>query len=153
SDSTNEQMYLIEKDEENIIWFLAESETGKFRDHFIKRGRELQKANIPIKSCYLKYLAGKDLIQAQIGFGVPFDIQMNGLSEVDSIGHMASCICIAMPFDDPITEIQNGYRKLINYINEHKWVPVGPIVEWYRGDDFSDLHLLMPVTQIVRRNG
>lgn len=148
SDSMDDQIYLIEKADENIIWFLAESETGKFREHFIKRGKELEKLNIPIKSYYLKYLSGKDLIKAHIGFGVPFGIQTSGLSEVELVEHLASSVYIAFSFNEPISEIQNGYWKLINYAKDHKWIPAGSILEWYRGDDFSDLDLLMPVTKL-----
>lgn len=150
SDSMNDQIYLIEKADENIIWFSAESETGKFGEHFIKRGKELEKLNIPIKSCYLKYLSGKDLIKAHIGFGVPFGIPTSRLSEVELVEHLASCIYIALSFNAPMTEIQNGYWKLINYANENKWIPTGSILEWYRGDDFSNLDLLMPVTKLEK---
>jgi DNA-binding transcriptional MerR regulator len=151
SDSAKNQIYLIEKAEETIIWFLAESETGKFGEYFIKRGKELAKLNVPIKSCYLKYVSGKDLIKAHIGFGVPYDIQTSGLSEIVLKENMASCICIALPFNEPLTEIQKGYRKLINYANEHKWIPTGSILEWYRGDDFTNVDLLMPVTRVGKR--
>ena len=150
SDSMNDQIYLIEKADENIIWFSAESETGKFREHFINRGKELEKLNIPIKSCYLKYLSGKVLIRAQIGFGVPYGIQTSGLNEIYFVEHLASCIYIALSFNAPVAEIQNGYWKLINYVNEHKWIPTGSILEWYRGDDFSDLDLIMPVTKLEK---
>ncbi len=148
SDSTNDQIYLFDKAAETILWFSAESETGKFREHFVKRGKELEKLNIPIKSCYLKYVSGNELIKAQIGFSVPLEIQTNGLPEGYLIERMASCICIALSFNDPITEIQNGYRKLLIYANEHKWIPAGSILEWYRGEDFTDIDILMPVTQI-----
>ncbi len=151
SDSANNQLYLIEKNAETIIWFSAESETGKFREHFIKRGKELENFKIPIKSCYLKYLSGKELIKAQIGFRIPSEIPISGLSEVALIEQMDSSICIALPFNEPITEIQKGYRKLINYANDNKWIPTGPILEWYRGDDFTDINLLLPVAQMNKR--
>lgn len=131
--------------------FIAESETGKFGEYFIKKGKELEKLKIPIKSCYLKYLSGKDLIKAQIGFGVPSDIQTSGLSEIGLIEQMDSCMCIALPFNEPITEIEKGYRKLLNYANDNKWIPTGSILEWYRGDDFTDINLLMPVTRMNKR--
>ncbi|QQZ09405.1 MerR family transcriptional regulator [Heyndrickxia vini] len=151
SDSANNQFYLIEKTAETIVWFLAESKTGKFGEYFIKRGKELEKLNIPIKSCYLKYLSGKDLIKAQIGFGVPSAIQTSRLTEIGIIEQMASCICIALPFHEPITEIQKGYQKLITYANDNKWIPTGSVLEWYRGDDFTDINLIMPVTQMSKR--
>jgi DNA-binding transcriptional MerR regulator len=151
SDSMSDQIYLIEKSMENIIWFSSESETGKFKEHFLNRAKELEKLNIPIKSCYLKYLSGKDSIKAHIGFGVPFNIKTNALSEIEFIEQMGSSICIAMSFTEPITKIQSGYRKLINYAIEHEWVPTGSILEWYRGHNFTDLDLIMPVTQIEKR--
>ncbi|QOR67132.1 MerR family transcriptional regulator [Cytobacillus suaedae] len=151
SDSTHEQIYLIEKSAENIIWFTAESSVGQFKEHFSKRMKELEILNIPIKSCYLKYISGTDLIKAKIGFGLPSDAQTNELSEIAFIEHMASCVCIAMSFNEPITKILEGYRKLLNYASENKWVPTGSILEWYRGEDFTDLDLVMPVTQIGTR--
>jgi effector-binding domain-containing protein len=119
SNYASERIHLIEKIAESVIWFSAESEIGKFRDHVSKRMKELEILNIPIKSCYLKYLSGKDLIKAQIGFGIHIDIQTNDLSDVELIEHMDPCICIALSFNEPITEIQAGYRKLINYASEN----------------------------------
>jgi effector-binding domain-containing protein len=66
---------------------------------------------------------------------------------------MPSCICIALSFDAPLAEIPNGYRKLLNYANEHQWVPTGSILEWYRGEHLTNLDLLLPVTQIAERGG
>ncbi len=151
SNCESEQIYLIEKSEETIIWFLAESNIGQFKEHVRKRMKELKKLNIPIKSCYLNYLSGKDLIKAKIGFCVPVDTHANKLSEIHSIEHTASCICIALAFKSPISKIQDGYQKLMRYAIENKWAPTGSILECYRGEDFSDLDLLMPVTQIGKR--
>lgn len=151
SDHTNNQIHLMEKSAETIIWYSAESEIGNFRDQVIKIKTELEALNIPVKSLYIKYVSGIDLIKVQIGFVVPSEIETNELSEIVMIENMASCICIALSFNDHITEIQNGYRKLVNYASEHKWVPTGSILEWYRGDEFTDLDLLMPVTQMAER--
>ncbi|MCH7322148.1 MerR family transcriptional regulator [Solibacillus sp. MA9] len=151
SDSISKEIYLIEKSAEQIIWFTAESKTGEFKEHFLKRGSELQKLDIPYKNCYLKYLSGKDFIKVQIGFGVPIDLRINDLTEIALIEHMPKCICIAMSFKDSLSMIQNGYNKLMTYALEHKWTPISPILEWYYGVDFTELELLMPVTQIERR--
>ena len=148
SDYSKEQIYLIEKSAESIIWFSAESQVGQFREHVMTRAKELEKLNIPIKNFYLKYLSGKKLIKAQIGFGVYSHTQTLELSENVVVEHMASCLCIAMSFNDPITKIQDGYRKLVNYASENGWVPTGSVLEWYRGEEFTDLDLIMPVTQI-----
>jgi DNA-binding transcriptional MerR regulator len=153
SDYTNNKIHLIEKSAETIIWFSAESEIGNFRDQVVKRKTEFENLNTPVKNLYIKYVSGIDLIKVQIGFGVPFEIETNYLSEMVMVENMASSICIALSFNDHITEIQNGYRKLINYATEHKWVPTGSILEWYRGEEFTDLDLLMPVTQMAERGG
>ncbi|WPK13092.1 MerR family transcriptional regulator [Lysinibacillus louembei] len=151
SDSISKEIYLIEKNAEQIIWFTAESKTGEFKGHFSKRRGELQKLNIPFKNCYLKYLSGKDFIKAQIGFGVPTDLKINDLTEFALIENMPKCICIAMPFNEPLSKIQNSYNKLMSYALEHKWTPIAPILERYYGENFTELELLMPVTQIERR--
>lgn len=151
SDSLNKNIYLTEKSPEQIIWFDAESKIGEFKGHFLDKGNELKKFNVPIKNCYLKYVSGKEYIKAQIGFGVPFNVKTNGLSKIVLIEHLPQCICIAMPFHDSITTIQSGYHKLLSYALEHDWTPTSSIMEWYHGVDFTELDLLMPVTQIVSR--
>ena len=151
SDSLSNDIYLIEKSAEQIIWFDAESKIGEFKQHFLDRGSELKKLNIPFKNCYLRYISGNDFIKTQIGFGVPFDVTINGLSEISLIEQIPKCICIAMPFKDSITHIQSGYHKLLSYALEHKWTPMSSVLEWYHGVDFTQLDLLMPVTQLERR--
>lgn len=148
SDSMSNEIYLIERDAENIIWFAAESEAGKFRKHFIERAKELEKLNISIKNCYLKYLSGSEFIKVQIGFGIPFDMKTSELPKHELVEQMAPCLCIAMPYTDSITKIQSGYQKLMKYAVASEWVPTGSILEWYRGDNFTALDLIMPVTQI-----
>ncbi len=147
------QVYLLEKNAEKIIWFVAESNPGKFGNHFRQRKRELERLNIPINNGYLRYLSGKESIKAQIGFGVSGDVEIEGLSEIDSIEIMPPCLCIALPYTSPITEIQKGYAQLMNYAMEHGLIPAGPIIEWYRGEHFEDLDLLMPVAHISKMEG
>ncbi|MED4906527.1 MerR family transcriptional regulator [Parageobacillus thermoglucosidasius] len=147
------QVYLLERNAEKIVWFVAESNPGKFGNHFRQRKRELERLNIPINNGYLRYLSGKESIKAQIGFGVSDDVEIAGLSEIDSIEIMPPCLCIALPYTSPVTEIQKGYAQLMNYTMEHGLIPAGPIIEWYRGENFEDLDLLMPVTRISNMKG
>ncbi|WEA37415.1 MerR family transcriptional regulator [Lysinibacillus fusiformis] len=151
SDSISREIYLTEKSAEQIIWYNAESKIGKFKEHFLRRGNELKNIKIPIKNCYLKYISGNEFIKAQIGFGIPIDLEINNLSETAFIERIPQCICIAMPYQDSIATIQSGYHKLLRYASEHEWTPTSSILEWYHGVDFTELDLLMPVTQIVRR--
>lgn len=152
SNSIQNQVYLIDKSDEKIIWFLAESQTGKFGEHFMKKANELRKLNMRITSYYLHYLSGQDLIKARIGFGVPASIHIHDLAEIDAIEHMPPCICLALPFKEPVTKIKDGYQKLLRYAIEHQWVPIRSILEWYRGEDFTELDLLLPVIQMEKRS-
>jgi DNA-binding transcriptional MerR regulator len=149
----NGQVYLLERDSEKIVWFIAESNPGKFGNHFRQRKRELERLNIPINNGYLRYLSGRESIKAQIGFGVSDDVEIAGLSEIDCIEIMPACLCIALPYTSPITEIHTGYTQLMNYAMEHEFIPAGPIIEWYRGKHFEDLDLLMPVARISKMEG
>lgn len=151
SDNSDSQVYLLEKDREKIVWFSAESEVGNFGDYVMKWKKDLKNINIHSKSCYLKYVSGTDLIKVQIGFEIPLDTHINKLIEYEKVEYMAPCICIAISFSEPITKIQEGYQQLIAYANENKWIPTGPILEWYRGDSLRDLDLILPVTQIGNR--
>lgn len=151
SDSISKEIYLAERGPEQIIWYDTEAKIGEFKQHFLDRGNDLKRLNISFKNCYLKYISGKDLIKAQIGFGIPSDLKINGLSEMALIEQKPPCICIAMPFKDSITNIQSGYRKLLSYALEHNWTPLSSVLEWYHGVDYTQLDLLMPVTQIESR--
>ncbi|MFJ5764083.1 MerR family transcriptional regulator [Lysinibacillus sp. NPDC093210] len=150
SDSIREDIYLIDKNEEKIIWFMEQSTTGKFGEHFAKRANELKQNNIQINSYYVNYLSGQDLIKVQIGFGVTEQANINRLTGVDFIEHMPACICLALAFKEHLTEIKGGYQKLLQYALEHSWVPTRSILEWYRGEDFTQLDLLLPVIQLER---
>ena len=151
SDSLNKEIYLIERSEEQIIWFTAESKIGEFKEHFLIRGSELQKLNIPFNHCYLKYQSGRDVVKVKIGFGVSVGFTIPELTGIASIELLPKCICIAMPYKKTLSTIQNGYKKLSTYAFEHNWIPISPILEWYHGLNFTELDLLMPVTQIERR--
>ena len=151
SNSFSKEVYLIESSAEHIIWFEAESAVGEFGQYFLKRGNELRKLKIPFNNLYLKYISGSHLIKAQIGFGISDSIDKKFLSEMVVIEQIPECICIAMPFNDSITTIQNGYHKLLSYALQHKWIPLSSVLEWYHGVDFTQLDLLLPVTQIGKR--
>ena len=151
SDSFSKEIFLTEKSAEQIIWYNAESKIGEFRPHFIERGNELKKLNISFKNFYLKYISGDQVIKAQIGFGVSTELNLSSLTEMVVIEHTPKCICIAMPYKDSISSIQNGYHKLLSYALEHKWTPLSSVLEWYHGVDFTQLDLLLPVTQIEKR--
>ncbi|WP_404349622.1 MerR family transcriptional regulator [Sutcliffiella horikoshii] len=153
SDKELEQIYLLEKSPETIIWFEAESKVGQFKEPMNEKIKELKSLGVPIKSCYLKYLSGRDVIKAHIGFSVPESIAITEVKGSIDIELMPAALCLALPFSGPFSSIQSGYQKLMEYASENRWIPTGTILEWYRGDGFGNLDLIMPVTEIVdRRN-
>ncbi|MGY0694829.1 helix-turn-helix domain-containing protein [Virgibacillus sp. FSP13] len=147
SDYRRENVYLLEKDSERIVWFAAESTPGNFEGYFRYWKERLDQHEIPIKNAYFKYLSGRGLIKAQIGFGIPNQAELQGFSGIDEIEHMNSCICIAIPYNDRFINIESGYRNMIHYMWEHNWIPAGPIFEWYRGNQYEEMDLVMPVTK------
>lgn len=151
SDKDNERIYLMEKNPETILWFAAESNVGEFKESLNNKMEEFKSLGIPIKGCYLKYLSGREIIKAQIGFSVPETFCSVNFWNYVEMEEMPASVCLALPFTDPISSIQNGYQKLMKYASENKWVPTGPILESYRGEGFSNLDLIMPVTEMVIR--
>ncbi|MFD1735032.1 MerR family transcriptional regulator [Bacillus salitolerans] len=146
-----ENIYLTEKSKEKIVWFSAESEVGKFQKQFEQKGKLLENMNIPIKNCYLKYVSGVNPITAHIGFGIPFEIEINGKTNIHKVEIMDACVCISMSYKEPISNIHNGYKTLMKYAADHQWLPASSILEWYHGENFSELDLLMPVIQMEKR--
>ncbi|WP_404469656.1 MerR family transcriptional regulator [Sutcliffiella horikoshii] len=151
SDKDNERIYLLEKNPETILWFAAESNVGEFKEPFYNKMEEFKSLGIPTKGCYLKYLSGREKIKAQIGFSVPETFCSVDIWDHVEMEEMPASVCLALHFTDPISSIQNGYQKLMKYASENKWVPTGPILESYRGEGFSNLDLIMPVTEMVTR--
>lgn len=149
--SETEEIYLIEKEVENVLWFTAEAEVGTFKSKFIEKGKGLRQLNIPINNCYFIYLSGEGVIKGKIGFGVPMNIPEEKLPEDCIVEKMPTNMYISLPYRGPYADIPEGYAKLINYASEHKWIPTGPILEWYRGNEFNTLDLLMPVTQFQQK--
>lgn len=150
SDQKNEQIYLLEKDAEMVIWFAAESEPGNFGSQFQQKKEALRQYGVRINNCYLKYHSGsKEWVKAQIGFGVSKYINVQVIPGVDTVEQMDACICIIMPFNNRFINIESGYRKIIHYAMDHNWMPSSAIFEWYRGDQFEEMDIVMPVTRIM----
>jgi DNA-binding transcriptional MerR regulator len=144
----DDRVYLLEKKAEKVVWFAAEAQPGRFGQHFEQRKKELDRLAIRIHSGYFRYLSGRETVRAQIGFGVADDADLEGLSKSAAIETLPACLCIALPYTSPITEIRKGYVQLMNYAIDHQFIPAGPIMEWYRGERFKDVDLIMPVAHI-----
>lgn len=113
--SEAEEINLIEKEKENVIWFTAEAEVGTFKSKFIEKGKELVKLNIPIHNCYFIYLSGEGKIKGKLGFGVPANISEDKLPQDCQSEELPANIYISLPYRGPYTEITKGYAKLLGY--------------------------------------
>lgn len=148
SSQIEKDIYLFEKDAEQIIWFRAESPPGQFSEHFTRRRKELKQYDIAIENTYLRYLSGnKQLIQAEIGFGVEGHVEVRMISDA-ILEEMVACLCIGLVFNSDFSMLKSAYRRLFHYCIEHDWEPAGSILEWYRGDQIDELDIVMPITQI-----
>ena len=151
--SEAEEIYLIEKEKEKIVWFTAEAEVGTFKSIFLEKGLYLKKLDIPINNCYFIYLSGDGKIKGKLGFGVPENIRQEELPVDCTREELPANVYISLPYHGPYTEIAEGYAKLMNYASGHQWIPTGRIIEWYRGERFNTLDLMMPVTQFQNKGG
>ncbi|MGG4549629.1 MerR family transcriptional regulator [Rossellomorea marisflavi] len=135
---------LIEKAPDTILWYKETANVGKFGPLFRERLREFQKLDVPVHALYLKYISGESLVHAHIGFGIQactgIDIPHNVNVET-----MQGGLCIALPVSIAEEQIKQHYNQLLEYASQNQWYPAGPIIEWYRGQSFSQHDLLLPV--------
>ncbi|TYS67656.1 MerR family transcriptional regulator [Sutcliffiella horikoshii] len=109
SDKELEQIYLVEKSPETIIWFAAQSKVGQFKEPMNEKIKELKSLGVPIKSCYLKYLSGRNVIKAHIGFIVSESIDAAEIKGCIDMEQMPAALCLALPFSGPFSSIQSGF--------------------------------------------
>ncbi|GAA0494680.1 hypothetical protein GCM10008986_21640 [Salinibacillus aidingensis] len=142
-----ETVYLIDRKQENIIWFPAEAPPGQFRETFLKRRHELKTVKQTIHNTYFRYLSGnRKWIKGEIGFAIEPNQELTF-----SAGHiekMDASLCIGFPYDDHFSNIESGYRQLFQYALKYDWVPRGEVLEWYRGDQINKMDIIMPVRQM-----
>ncbi len=148
SDYGEEEIYMLEKPAEKVIWFEAEASPGQFTVEFELRRKQMKQHHIPVKNTYLRYLSGNSKqINAEIGFGVPANINTAPVTESFSEEVRAS-FCIGFAFKEDFSKIEAAYRKLIQYCMANNWAPAGSILEWYRGDQLDEADIIIPVTHI-----
>lgn len=150
SEVTRDEVYLLEKPAEEVLWFSVEAAPSQFREDFIEKRNLLKQHNIPVNNTYLRYLSGnRKLIKADIGFGITnSSVSISGAV----CEKMRECLCIGSMFKDDLSTIQSAYRKLIQYCMERDLTPIGPILEWYRGDQIDTLDIVLPVIQLGGNN-
>ncbi|HEX7064879.1 MAG TPA: MerR family transcriptional regulator [Bacillales bacterium] len=147
----NSTVYLLEKNHETIVWFTVEAPEGKFGDEFSKKQEKLRKQAIPFSDAYLRYLSGNEIIKAEIGFAVDPKMNRAGLPDKTYIEQLPACLCLALPYREELSQIHQGYQQLIEYVAKNGWTPAGSVLEWYRDAELTDLDLILPVTQVGRK--
>lgn len=143
---------LIEKESDEILWYEATAQVGEFGPLFQERLREFDRLGVPVHALYLKYISGENPVHAHMGFGIQactgIDIPQNVNVET-----MQGGLCIALPGRSADNHIKQHYHQLLDYASQNRWYPAGPIVEWYRGPSFSHFDLLLPVVNWRGNNG
>lgn len=151
----SQPIHLIEQPPQTILWFAASGLQGRFGQQIGHRVGELQKNNISYDYAYLKYLSGKERVEALIGFGVTqSDVARlkEVVKDIISVEHLPASLCLALHYKGELTKIEQGYRSLMEYALTYDWMVSGALIERYSGESFQKLELLLPVAQITHRN-
>lgn len=148
SDFLGEQIYLMERQSERVVWLFAEGNKGEFAPYFLKGKEELKKNAITIKHCYLQYVSGMEKIQVWIGFGIASDCDISTLSLFEREERLPYSLCVATSFQGDFTKIEIAYRELVKYVSEHHYIPTGSLMEMYHGTNMDSVTILIPVMRL-----
>ncbi|QDP41887.1 helix-turn-helix domain-containing protein [Radiobacillus deserti] len=147
STKEEQEFYLAKIPAQTIIWFKEEAKIGRFKHAFKKRQKQLNIYGYEVDNAYLAYLSGEDIIQVKVGFTLRSS-SLYHLPEDSFVEKKPAQHCVVHPFKKPIADIQEGYEEMMQYVLRNKWYPAGPIYEWYHGEGWTDLDIVMPVFEM-----
>lgn len=143
-----EEVFLFEKSAEKCIWFEAAGPPGEFKEEMVRRRDDLNQQGLKVQHMYLTYISATvSWVKAEIGFSIGGDVNQHCVSE-GRINSEGASLCVGLTFRGHFSNIASFYRKLYAYCMENNWIPAGPVFEWYRGDQLSEMDLVMPILQI-----
>lgn len=148
SNQNKEEIFLFEKEAENIIWFDAEEPPGEFKEVMLQKGEHLQQKGFRIQNMYLETVSATSrLVKAKIGFAIKGSINKQDLTEGKWVEDPA-VFCVGLSFDGDFSKVVSAYRKLYGYCLDNNWIPAAPVFEWYRGSELGKMDLVMPIIKI-----
>ncbi|WP_010097822.1 MerR family transcriptional regulator [Ornithinibacillus scapharcae] len=141
----DERIFLMEMKEERVLWVYAEGKQGGFSQYFIKGKEELEKQQISVQHFYLQYVSGRETVKAWIGFGVgQLDANTN-ITFFDKEESIRKSLCVATVFRGDFFKIEKAYQRLINYMSDNQYIPTGPLLERYSGNELNSATIVIPV--------
>jgi DNA-binding transcriptional MerR regulator len=149
-ESTQEvkDIFLFERPTERIIWIYAERNQGGFGEYFIKGQKELKKQHVVVNNYYLKHESGRETVKAWIGFGIPENSHVRNGDLFEKEERISKSLCVATHFQGNFSKIEQAYLKLVKYVSNHHYIPTGPLMEMYHGNDLKQVTILMPVMKM-----
>ncbi|HAM80877.1 MerR family transcriptional regulator [Ornithinibacillus bavariensis] len=144
----NEEIFLMEKETERILWFSAEERQGRFAKFFQLGREELEKHGVKINHSYLKHVSGRENVRAMIGFGIANHLDVSKISFFEVEEQLSKSLCVATYFRGNFTAIEDAYQSLIKYIVLYNYAPAGPIMEMYQGEQLDAVTIFMPVMKL-----
>jgi DNA-binding transcriptional MerR regulator len=146
--SDDKGISLMETPEDRILWFEAEEDQGKFGKRFLQGEKELRENDISVTNYYLKYVSGRKRVKAWLGFGVNDTCSTTHLHNLQMEEKLVKSLCVAQSFKGDFSKIEVAYKRVVQYVSEHHFVPVGPMMEMYRGKNLDDVMLFIPVMKL-----
>lgn len=148
SNQNKVEIFLFEKEAENIIWFDAEKPPGEFKAVMLQKRKHLQQKGFKIQNMYLETVSATiSLVKAKIGFAINESINKQHLIEGKWVKEPAVS-CIGLSFDGDFSNVVSAYRRLYGYCLDNNWIPAAPVFEWYRGCELGKMDLVMPIIKI-----
>lgn len=145
SSMEEEKIFLLQVKEEKVLWLYAEGKQGGFSQYFLNGREELEKQQIVVQNYYLQYVSGSEIVKAWIGFGVGQVKEITNKSFFDKQESISKALCVATVFRGDFSTIEKTYRGLMNYMSDHQYIPTGPLMEKYAGNDLETATILIPV--------
>jgi DNA-binding transcriptional MerR regulator len=149
-ESTQEEkeIFLFERPAERILWMYAERSRGGFGELFIKGQKELKIQHVSINNYYLKYDSGRKTVIAWVGFGIDENSHVMNGNHFQKEEKISKSLCVATNFQGNFSKIEQAYLKLVKYVSDHHYIPIGSLLEMYPGNDLKRVTILMPVMKM-----
>lgn len=139
------EIFLLEVEEERVLWVYAEEEQGKFSQYFLEGREVLEKQQISVDHYYLQYISGRETVRAWVGFGIERGKKIRDFTFFDKEESIRKSLSVAMMYRGDFTTIEKAYHEIMKYMSTNQYIPTGPLMERYTGKDLGSATILIPV--------
>jgi DNA-binding transcriptional MerR regulator len=147
-----EEVVLQVTQPERVVWFTHDAPIGCFGEHYVRRSQELRAAGFTLGDSYFRYVV--DLqpgwVRGEVGFQVsaradrlpeggrhptlPEGGRHPTLPEGARVEERPSALMLSLAHRGEMSGIRQTYIRLLEFLREHGWEPVGPPTERYPAD-------------------